>query len=59
MPSEEKRVSLNKSLFSGEDSTFTLSSLLVIVPVLSSAARIPFPFDKIFKAILFNSDILI
>ena len=57
--SDEKSVSLNISLFSGVDSTFTALSLLVIVPVLSSVARIPFPFDKIFKAMLFKSDILI
>ena len=56
---EEKRVSLNKSLFSEVDGTFISPSLLVIVPVLSSAARIPLPFDKTSKAILFNSDILI
>jgi hypothetical protein len=56
---DEKSASLNNSLFSEDDGTFTLSSLLVMVPVLSSAARIPFPFDRIFNAILFNSDISI
>ena len=56
---ELKRVSLNNNLFSGVDGTFTLSNLFVIVPVLSSAAKIPLPFSRIFKAILFNSDMLI
>ena len=41
------------------DGTLTPSNLLVIVPVLSSAARIPFPFSRILRAILFNSDILV
>ena len=54
-----KRVSLNSNLFSGVDGTFTLSNLLVIVPLLSSAAKIPFPFSRILSAILFNSDILL
>ena len=57
--SEVKRVSLKASLLSGVESTPTASSLLVIVPLLSSAASIPLPFEIIFKAILFNSDILI
>ena len=35
-------------------STFILLNLLAIVPVLSSAARIPFPFAHIFLAISFN-----
>ena len=52
-----KRDSLNKSLFSGDEATFTPSSLLVMVPVLSSAAKIPLPFSKIFKAMEFNFDI--
>ena len=47
-----------KNLFSGVEDTFTPSSLLVMVPVLSSAARIPLPFSKILSAILFSSDIL-
>ena len=54
---EEKSVSLNNNLLSGLDSTFTDDSLFVIVTVLSSAASIPFPLDKIFFAILCNSDI--
>ena len=53
------KVSLNNNLFSGVDGTFTLSNLFVIVPVLSSAAKIPFPFSKILSTILFSSDILI
>ena len=56
---EEKRVSLNSSLFSGLEGTLTDSSLFVIVPLLSSAARIPLPFESICNAILFKSDILI
>ena len=56
---ELNKTSLNNSLFSGVDGTFTLSNLLVIVPVLSSAAKIPFPFSRIFRAMLFNSDILV
>ena len=67
----ENRLLFRETLFSSEcmkdciggvilyDETFTLSSLLVMVPVLSSAARIPLPFDNIFRAILFNSDILV
>ena len=43
---ELKSVSLNNNLFSGVDGTLTLSNLLVIVAVLSSAAKIPFPFPK-------------
>ena len=42
------------SLFSGVDSTFTASNLFVIVPLLSSAARIPLPLEIIFNAILFK-----
>ena len=45
--------------FSGFDGTFTPSNLLVIVAVLSSAAKIPFPFSKILRAISFNSDMLL
>ena len=56
---ELKSVSLNNNLFSGVEETLTPSNLFVIVPVLSSAARIPFPFERISKAILFSSDILI
>ena len=48
---------VNNNLFSGVDLTLTESNLFVMVAVLSSAARIPFPADKIFKAIEFNSDI--
>tara|TARA_B100000953_G_scaffold106801_1_gene87520 strand:+ start:1091 stop:1270 length:180 start_codon:yes stop_codon:yes gene_type:complete len=59
MLDDEKRVSLNDSRFSEVEGTWTLSSLLVIVPVLSSVARIPLPLEIIFSAILFNSDILI
>ena len=55
--SAKKSVSLNRSLFSGDDWMFTDSNLLVIVPLLSSAARIPFPLESIFKAILLSSDI--
>ena len=51
------KVSLNNNLFSGVDATFTSSNLLVMVPVLSSAAKIPFPSLKILRTILFNSDI--
>ena len=57
--SEEKSVSLNKSLFSGVEGTFTASSLFVIVPLLSSAARIPLPLEIILSAILLSSDISI
>ena len=56
---EQKRVSLKSNLFSGVEGTPTPSSLLVIVPVLSSAARIPLPFSRILFTILFSSDILI
>tara|TARA_B100000315_G_C14422341_1_gene516173 strand:+ start:533 stop:712 length:180 start_codon:yes stop_codon:yes gene_type:complete len=59
MLDDEKRVSLNDSRFSEVEGTWTLSSLLVIVPVLSSVARIPLPLEIIFNAILFNSDILV
>ena len=55
---EFKRVSLNNSLFSGVEETFTESNLLVIVPVLSSAAKIPFPPDSILRAISLRSDII-
>ena len=58
-PSDVKSVSLNNSLFSGVEETATESNLLVIVPLLSSAARIPLPPESIFSAILFSSDILI
>ena len=54
---DENSVSLKSSLFSGVDSTLTEFNLFVIVAVLSSAAKIPFPFDKILRAILLNSDI--
>ena len=54
MPLELKSVFLKLNLFSGLDDTPTLSSLLVIVPVLSSAAKIPFPFEIISNAILFR-----
>ena len=40
------------------ESTPTLCNLLVMVPVLSSAAKIPLPFSKILQAILFNSVII-
>tara|TARA_A100001015_G_scaffold156445_1_gene173607 strand:+ start:442 stop:1182 length:741 start_codon:yes stop_codon:yes gene_type:complete len=56
---ELKRVSLNNNLFFGVDGILTLSNLFDIVPVLSSAARIPFPSFSNSNAILFNSDILI
>ena len=55
--SDEKSISLKESLFSGVEFTFTASSLLVIVPLLSSAARIPLPWEIILRAILFSSDI--
>ena len=42
-----KSVCLNSSLFFSLDWTFTDSNLFVIVVVLSSAARIPLPFDII------------
>jgi len=51
MLSAVKSVSLNSNLFSGVEDTLTPSSLLVIVPVLSSAAKIPLPFEIISKAI--------
>ena len=57
MQLELKRACLKDNLFSGVDGTFTDSNLLVIVAVLSSAARIPLPLAKIFKAIEFSSDI--
>ena len=47
----ENSVSLNLSLFSDVDSTLTPDNLLVIVPVLSSAASMPFPFATICFAI--------
>ena len=53
------RKNLNKSLLSGVEATFTESSLFVIVPLLSSAARIPFPLEIILSAILFSSDMTI
>ena len=59
MLSELKSVSLNASLFSEVDRTLTASSLLVMVPLLSSAASIPLPLDSILRAILLSSDILI
>jgi hypothetical protein len=55
---DEKRASLKDNLFSGVEGMLTESSLLVIVAVLSSAANIPLPFDKIFNAIEFNSDMI-
>ncbi len=59
IPLAENKVSLNNNLFSGFERTLIESSLLVIVPLLSSAASIPLPLDIIFNAILFSSDILI
>ena len=44
---DEKRVSLNSSLFFSLDFTPTDSNLFVIVAVLSSAAKMPLPFDNI------------
>ena len=41
------------------DGTLTASNLLVMVPLLSSAARIPLPLESIFNAILLSSDILV
>ena len=55
--SDVKRVFLNINLFSGVEETLTLPNLLVIVPLLSSAASIPFPDETIFNTIEFNSDI--
>ena len=55
--SDEKSMFLNFNLFSAVETTFTLSSLLVIVPVLSSVAKIPLPEETIFSAMEFNSDI--
>ena len=52
--SDEKSIFLNANLFSDVDDTPTLSSLLVIVAVLSSAANIPLPSDIISRAILFK-----
>ena len=46
---DENSVSLKSSLFSGVDSTLTEFNLFINVAVLSSAAKIPFPFDKILK----------
>ena len=57
--SDEKRASLKISLFSGVDEIFTESNLFFIVPLLSSAASIPLPFEIILRAILLSSDILI
>ena len=57
IPFDENKVSLNLILLSEVESILTLSNLLVIVPVLSSAASIPLPLSRIFKAILFKSDI--
>ena len=54
---ELKRACLKDNLFSGVDGIFTDSNLFVIVAMLSSAASIPLPSDKIFNAIEFNSDI--
>ena len=51
MESDVNNVSLKCSLFFSFDSTFTLFNLLPIVPVLSSAARIPLPFVTINFAI--------
>jgi len=45
----ENRLKFN--LFSGFDITFTESNRFVIDPVLSSAAKIPLPFETIFSAI--------
>ena len=56
--SELKSVSLKDNLFFGVDGTFTDSNLFVIVAVLSSAASIPLPSDKIFNAIEFSSDMI-
>ena len=55
--SDEKSISLNNCLFSGVEFTFTAESLLLIVPLLSSAASMPLPLDIIFSTILFSSDI--
>ena len=57
--SDEKSVSLKRSLLSGDDGTLTESNLLVIVPLLSSAASIPLPLESILRAILLSSDILV
>ena len=57
--SDENNVSLNNSLFSGVEVTFTALSLFVMVPVLSSAARIPLPLEIILMAILLSCDISI
>ena len=45
---DDRGGSLNKSLCFGVDGTFTAFNLLVIVAVLSSAAKIPFPVEIIF-----------
>ena len=59
MLSALKSVSLKRSLLFGDDWMFTESNLLVIVPLLSSAASIPLPAERIFRAILLSSDIQI
>ena len=51
----ENRLKFRETLFSAVDSTLTLDNLLVIVPVLSSAASIPLPLAKICFAIFSNS----
>ena len=52
LAADESTGTMTKRLSSvNVDSTFTLDNLLVIVPVLSSAANIPLPFDNICFAI--------
>ena len=47
LAADESTGTMTKRLSSvNVESTFTLVSLLVIVPVLSSAANMPFPFAK-------------
>ena len=55
--SDEKSISLNNSLFCELEVTSTAFSLFVMVPLLSSAARMPFPLEIILRAILLRSDI--
>ena len=51
IPLAENNASLNLSLFSGLDFTLIASNRFCIVPVLSSAAKIPLPFETIFNAV--------
>jgi hypothetical protein len=52
---ELKRVFLKFNLFSSVEGTLTASSLFVMVPVLSSAARIPLPAATRSRAVISSS----